>query len=147
MRPRGSMPWSIPFGAVGSVWCTPTSALRTCWYFLSHLVLKAFFHAPWHEAILQLTEQFWAAYRQMLTASLQNTRGIDAAVPTDLEPHAILNFAGCGWARLDGKSPVEYLTDPARREPARTFFRSVLEHPPEAWDDVLARCRTVLSAS
>jgi 5-methylthioribose kinase len=111
-------------------------------FFLSHLVLKAFYHAPRHEPLLALTERFWAAYRETLEAQLL---GRAEDMPDSLESHAVLNFAGCAWARLDGKSPVEYLTDAPRRDQARALCREVLERRPPRWDDVLARCRDVLS--
>ncbi len=119
-------------------------------FFLSHLMLKAFYHAPRHEPLLQLTERFWAAYRETLVGHVSNvpTAGRHVGnVPHDLERHAILNFAGCAWARLDGKSPVEYLTDPSRRDQVRSLCHDLLAQPPAVWDDVLAQCREVLGRS
>jgi hypothetical protein len=130
-------------------------------FFLTHLVLKAFYHAPRHESLLRLTEQFWTAYRETLeshvcpprppagaqvkpASSSQGPPADDRRALADLEHRAIQNFAGCAWARLDGKSPVEYLTDAARREQVRSLCRDVLLHRLSAWGQVLARCRHVL---
>jgi 5-methylthioribose kinase len=113
-------------------------------FFLSHLVLKAFYHAPQHEPLLQLTERFWAAYRETLSRLVLLPLGEPAdpnAALDELERHAVLNLAGCAWARLDGKSPVEYLTDPVRRDQARALCRDVLENPPATWPELLCRLR------
>jgi tRNA A-37 threonylcarbamoyl transferase component Bud32 len=105
-------------------------------FFLTHLVLKAFYHAPRHEPLLQLTARFWAGYRETLASP---------AGGEDLERHAVRNFAGCAWARLDGKSPVEYLTDPRRRDQVRTLCRGILADPPATWDETLDRCLRLLN--
>jgi hypothetical protein len=65
----------------------------------------------------------------------------------DLERHAILNFAGCAWARLDGKSPVEYLQDSARRDQVRDLCRDLLRDPPVTWSETLERCGRLLKRS
>jgi 5-methylthioribose kinase len=106
-------------------------------FFLSHLVLKAFEAAPGHEPYLDLTTQFWAAYRDRVQPS----------VPDDeycqLVKRAVQNFAGCAWARLDGTSKIDYLTDPRRREGARGLARGLLRAHGAGWDEVLMRVRTI----
>jgi len=115
-------------------------------FFLTHLVLKGFYHAPGHEPLFGLTDRFWSAYRETIAALIASGYQREEAVSViaDLERHAILNFAGCAWARLDGKSPVEYLTDGRRRDQVRRLCRGVLKDPPDRWIDVLGRCREVL---
>jgi aminoglycoside phosphotransferase (APT) family kinase protein len=102
-------------------------------FFLTHLVLKAIYHAPRHEPFLALTERFWAAYQAELSG----------VVPEDeycaLVTRGIQNLAGCAWARLDGKSPVEYLTDPRRCEQVRESCRRLLEAQPLDWNEFLSR--------
>lgn len=109
-------------------------------FFLSHLALKAFHHAPRHEPFLDLTDQFWQAYGSALAGTVSS----DAY--RSLIARAILNFAGCAWARLDGKSPVEYLDEPIRREQMRTLCRQILECEPTAWSDVLSLCRRAIES-
>ncbi len=104
-------------------------------FFLSHLMLKAAYHAPQCEPYLALTERFWEAYGGELAARIGDEEWVD------LQRRAVLNFAGCGWARLDGTSKVDYLTDPARREKFRGFCRSVIGNSPEHWQTVLASFR------
>jgi hypothetical protein len=59
----------------------------------------------------------------------------------------IRNFAGCAWARIDGKSQVEYLAGSPRREWVRTLCRQLLREPPAAWSEVLDRIRSMLTTS
>jgi hypothetical protein len=61
-----------------------------------------------------------------------------------LVARGIRNFAGCAWARIDGKSQVEYLVDSPRRESVRDLCRSLLRNPPDQWPDVLQHCRRML---
>jgi 5-methylthioribose kinase len=104
-------------------------------FFLSHLVLKACQKAPGDAPYLALTETFRQAYDEMLTNRIRP--GELAA----LWARGVQHFAGCAWARLDGKSPVEYLTDENRRETMRALCREVFAQQPQAWDAVIALAR------
>jgi 5-methylthioribose kinase len=110
-------------------------------FFLSHLVLKAVYHAPNFEPFLSLTERFWESYR----AGMIETLG--PAVYAALVARGIRNFAGCAWARIDGKSQVEYLVDLPRRDGVRDLCRGLLREPPDQWSAVLERCRRILSVT
>jgi 5-methylthioribose kinase len=103
-------------------------------FFLSHLVLKAALHAPRHEAFLKLTEAFRRAY----DAAMQPLIGSQQLA--SLWARGAQNFAGCAWARLDAKSPVEYLTQEHRREQLRAICRDIFEQQPRDWSQVVARC-------
>ena len=108
-------------------------------FFLSHLVLKAFFHAPRGEPFLGLTNAFWKSYR---TCMLQT---IDADEYADLAARGVQNFAGCAWARLDGKSKVEYLLESPHRDSIRQLCRTVLNESVTEWGDVMElSCRAML---
>ena len=108
-------------------------------FFLSHLVLKAVLFAPEGDRYLGLCDAFWASYRQ----------GLSVKVPPEamvaLECRAVMNFAGCALARLDGKSPVEYLTDEARRRVVRQLCREIFHEQPQSWADVTRRLRDHLA--
>jgi hypothetical protein len=54
----------------------------------------------------------------------------------------VQNFALCAWARLDAKSPVDYLSNSARRDLMRTLCRQLLDTQPPSWPEV-----TTLTAS
>ena len=96
-------------------------------FFLSHLVLKAVYHAPDHERYLALADVFWREYQTQLAANIGEPEW------RDLERRAALNFAGCAWARLDGTSKVEYLADLGRREMLRRLCRDLLARPAADW--------------
>jgi 5-methylthioribose kinase len=100
-------------------------------FFLSHLALKAFHHAPRHQPYLALTEQFWQAYGGTLQPA------IPPAEYAALIARAIQHFAACAWARLDGTSRIDYLADPARREQVRSLCRTVLDGNYGTWQAVL----------
>jgi tRNA A-37 threonylcarbamoyl transferase component Bud32 len=102
-------------------------------FFLAHLMLKATHFTPRHEAYVELTRQFWRGYRSELWPRIPSSES------AALEARGVLNFAGCCWARVDGKSQVEYLTDERRRDLVRQFCRGLLIDPPQHWSAVLER--------
>jgi 5-methylthioribose kinase len=109
-------------------------------FFVSHLTLKAFHYTPKWRKYFELVEAFWSIYR---TEMLQvcSDQEFDR-----LTARAILNSAGCALARLDGKSPVEYLTDSRIREKVRQFCRAVFFASPTSWQVVEALiCRAIES--
>ncbi|HEX3725509.1 MAG TPA: hypothetical protein VHV08_04675, partial [Pirellulales bacterium] len=104
-------------------------------FFSSHLVLKACLKAPRHAAYLELGETFWRMYCQAMEPI------IGPRELAELVERGIQHLAGCAWARLDGKSPVDYLTDEDRRDQIRSLCREIFETAPTAWSDVAALCR------
>jgi 5-methylthioribose kinase len=98
-------------------------------FFTSHLVLKAFYHAPGHEPFAQLLDMFWASYRPVLATVAE------ANELADLEQRAARNLAGCLLARLDGKSRVEYLTDNAKRAAVRALATDLLTARQTGWSE------------
>ncbi len=46
--------------------------------------------------------------------------------PRDLERRSVAHLAACALARIDGTSPVDYLTDPVVREAVRDFSGRLL---------------------
>jgi 5-methylthioribose kinase len=104
-------------------------------FFLSHLVLKAGQKIPRHADYLALSEVFQQAYDGTIGPK------ISARERDELWTRAIQHFAACAWARLDGKSPVEYLTDTGRRESIRSLCRSVFRQEPTDWPEVIELCR------
>lgn len=91
-------------------------------YMLNHLLLKLI-HVPGAAARLASSaSSFWNAYR--------------TAVPAQLCPDLVYVLAHVGLlmvARVDGKSPVEYLTVQGR-EAARTSGSRLLLDPPDTLD-------------
>jgi len=107
-------------------------------FFLSHLVLKAFCFAPHDKPYFELTKTFWAQYRAQMLST------ISVAEYDALMQRAIQNTAGCVLARLDGKSKVDYLKEPRRREQVRQLCRALFAESPTHWEDVLLQAQVIL---
>jgi 5-methylthioribose kinase len=98
-------------------------------FFLSHLLLKAFYHAPDSGPWFDLIDSFWSGYRAA-TEDLVSPDDFNA-----LLERGILNCAACALARLDGRSKIDYLHDHARRDAVRELCRSIFESQPAQWAD------------
>jgi aminoglycoside phosphotransferase (APT) family kinase protein len=89
-------------------------------FLLNHLFLKSLHHAPRRLGGEKLVDAFWRAYVKELSAE-------DAvAIENRLVPLLLMLLL----ARVDGKSPVEYLTAP-KQEFIRAFVGKHLPAPPE----------------
>ena len=104
-------------------------------FFLSHLLLKAVRDASQFDAFADLTRHFWQHYRAGLAGVEQHAEFSTAELFRRTQGH----LAGCLWARIDGKSPVDYLTAETTRQQVRDFARSRLESPATNWEETLAR--------
>lgn len=93
-------------------------------FFLTHLVAKAVHARAACRHYLALAGLFWRTYR----AELAKVAAADELA--DLKRRMMLNLAGCLLARVDGKSPLEYLDD-AERKVVRQLGREWLASPPE----------------
>jgi hypothetical protein len=94
-------------------------------FLLNHLLLKAFHRPEWSADFAGLAHTFWRAYRQGLPPECHWIE------------NATLNHLGCLLlARIDGKSPAEYITGSALRERVRTFARNLIVQPPALVADV-----------
>jgi 5-methylthioribose kinase len=100
-------------------------------FFLTHLVLKSIRAAPAGERYLSLANSFWNAYREALVPQ------VGGPEMADLEQRAMLNLAGCLLARIDGKSPVDYL-NPQQQAVVRGLASGWLVQPPAGWNDAHA---------
>ena len=104
----------------------PTMDLGLC---LCHFLLKALHCSGRRQDYFDLTRAFW--------------RGYSAAVSfrpiAELERRGIAHGGACLLARVDGTSPVDYLTEPARVVVRRLGTRILLDQP-AAWEEVLAMC-------
>jgi 5-methylthioribose kinase len=108
-------------------------------FFLSHLILKTISmerRFPGSKPrYLELTHRFWNAYLDRMERSSWRMAG--------LVPRAIEHAAACVLARVDGKSPVEYL-DPAEQELARRLAIEALRARPETWEQMLGLLESLL---
>ncbi len=106
-------------------------------FFLSHLMLKA--ARAWERGqsrdhtprLLEAAAAFWRAYQ----------RGTE--VDDDFSPRVARHTAACMLARVDGKSPVEYL-EARGKQAVRSFALKELKGAPTGWDEMSGRLARVL---
>lgn len=87
---------------------------------LTHLLSKAHHVVAKRSAFVRAAATHWHSYRLALGA---------VAWGDELEPRAACHLLGCLLARIDGRSPLEYLTDD-ERERQRAAVLSLLDTPP-----------------
>ena len=114
-------------------WGDPAFDLAFC---LNHLLLKCLW-TPWARG------GFVACFGALAAAYLA---GVDWEPPEVLEARAARLLPGLFLARVDGKSPVEYLTEEADKDRVRRTARALLAAPVErlaavreAWGEELER--------
>jgi 5-methylthioribose kinase len=95
-------------------------------FFLSHLVLKSI-HLPQRLGEFQvLMSAFQRGYLAEAGPAAQ-----EVMIP------GMQHLGACLLARIDGTSPVPYLSDEAARQRARRIGRSLLRQPPRTWSEML----------
>lgn len=95
-------------------------------FFLTHLVLKSIWSGVRKNEYLALANEFWRVYR----ATMEST--VDAMDMASIKERMIGNLAGCMLARVDGKSPVDYLSE-GQRASVRELARGWILEPPASW--------------
>lgn len=103
---------------------------------LNHLLLKCL----WNPAA---RESFHACFEAMTGAYLEQVDWEPAAIT---EQRAASLLPGLFLARVDGKSPVEYIQSEADRNHVRRCARALLVAPPSRLADVLAAWKRELNA-
>jgi len=112
-------------------------------FFLSHLLLKTVrFSERFHEYAF-LTYRFWDSYRAMRKQAAKAGQVAPEMKRAALFARTLKHLGACLWARLDGKSPVDYLTDEKKRTAVRNLSRQLLCEPIllTEWEQVLAALR------
>jgi len=115
-------------------WGDPAFDLAFC---LNHLLLKCL----WNPAA---ADRFAAAFATLAEAYLAT---VDWEPRDAIERRAAALLPGLLLARVDGKSPVEYITDDAGRETVRQAGRRLLCRPVERLDAVAATWKQVLRST
>jgi len=88
-------------------------------FLLNHLALKSFFLPQHRTALAGAAASFWLALRD------------DLPEPAPwFEAATVAHLGALMLARIDGKSPVEYLRDAALRARVRDFARNLMLAPP-----------------
>jgi aminoglycoside phosphotransferase (APT) family kinase protein len=103
-------------------------------FLLNHLLLKSLYHAPAASARDELVDAFWRAYRQQYSQA------------GEMEQRLIPLLLMLLLARVDGKSPVEYLTE-GKREFIRAFVYRHLPSPPQSLAEMRAAWITAIVAT
>jgi len=103
---------------------------------LNHLLLKCLWRPQWRARYL-------AAFDALAAAYLAAVAWEPAAA---IEARAARLLPGLFLARVDGKSPVEYVTADVERERVRRVAKPLLKHPPERLEQVRAAWEKELAA-
>lgn len=96
-------------------------------FFLTHLLLKSVWAGRRGSEYRQIADLFWRTYRSTMLNS------VAADEITELEGRMMWNLAACMLARVDGKSPVDYLSQ-VQQEAVRGLARNWLFQRPPDWD-------------
>lgn len=102
---------------------------------LNHMLLKCLWNPP-------ATENYLACFQAIAGAYVD---GVDWEAPRGLEMRAAALLPALFLARVDGKSPVEYITDETDRDRVRRVARALLEATPARLDAIRDAWRVELA--
>ncbi len=100
-------------------------------FLLNHLMLKSFHQPRYSELYFQAARAFW----QALDCSLRG------AATVNFEGMTVRHLGGQMLARMDGKSPVEYIRDEDIKSRVRRTAKHLLSRPPESLEEALEAVR------
>lgn len=109
-------------------------------FFFSHLWLKAVALTDVRSHMIAGIQRAWQAYQ----SRLPSTRIIELKA---LSRRAVRHFAACLLSRIDGKSPVDYLTEAAHQEFVRQLSLRWLNSPPADFNAAFQEFSRELSPS
>ncbi len=99
-------------------------------FLLTHLLLKGLHHAPRHIGLEEMTRGFWRRYLEAAG---------DFIDPVALESRTARLLPMLLLARIDGKSPVEYLTRPGQAAFVRRFAQPAIQAFSSSLADLVQR--------
>lgn len=105
-------------------WGDPTFDIG---FALTHVLSKAHHVAAQRARFAEAASVFWRTYAD----EIDDHFGV-------IEPRAARQTLGCLLARVDGRSPLEYLTEPERERQRRAVL-SLMRAPPGTIDGLIAR--------
>ncbi len=103
---------------------------------LTHLLSKALHLSQQREALLGAAGVFWETWRQSAG---------EVAAATGISSRAARHTLGCLLARVDGRSPLEYL-EPAERDQQRAVVLRLIERPPDDVGELVRQFGEALKA-
>jgi len=116
-------------------------------FFLSHLLLKAVYFQQQGDDCIRLAEYFWEQYLSndspLPTADISHTHKMEKQ---ELGRRTIRHLAACLLARVDGKSTVDYLTNPLMQDQVRSFALSLILDPPSTIHKANSRLTEMLNS-
>jgi 5-methylthioribose kinase len=95
-------------------------------FMLNHLLLKSFFRPEFRQQYCVAARRFWntlETYTRPLAGDW-------------FEPATLQHLGGLLLARIDGKSPAEYITDPDLKQRIRAYARTLITNSPAAVAEV-----------
>jgi aminoglycoside phosphotransferase (APT) family kinase protein len=104
-------------------WGDPAFDLAFC---LNHLLLKCLWKPHARHGFLRCFVALAVAY----------LAGVTWEAPDALERRAAALLPGLLLARIDGKSPVEYITEETQKDQVRFVARALLDDPPERLSEI-----------
>lgn len=104
-------------------------------FLFNHFLLKAMLHRGRHKPFVQLVPSAWESYRECF----------DALAP-DIEKRTVRLLVLLMLARIDGKSPVEYITDEAERRMIRSFVYTSLSQKISTLNAICTLCEQCLDS-
>ena len=108
-------------------------------FMLNHLMLKSVHNAGIREMYFHAARSFWQGYRERA--------GLDVQTAAQRERDTIKQTGCLMLARIDGKSPAEYIVDPAIKESVRSIAKDILLGEYAKLDDMMALVDGRLSRS
>ena len=106
-------------------------------FLVNHLLLKSLFHAPAHGEFHAAVQAFLVKY--------QEERALQAAQKAELDGRIARLLLMLMLARIDGKSPVEYLND-SKRDLVRNFVHSELPSLRSGLQEVITKWFSTLDS-
>ena len=97
-------------------------------FLLNHLFLKAFHQPRFSRLYLSAAREFW---KELL-------RGSEKAALGDFENMTVRHLGALMLARIDGKSPVEYIRDEMTKARVRRFAKRLVLEGPRSFEEALA---------
>jgi 5-methylthioribose kinase len=97
-------------------------------FLLNHLFLKAFHQPRFGPLYFSAAREFW---RELL-------KGSEKAELGDFEKMTLRHLGALMLARIDGKSPVEYIRDEMTKDKVRRFAKRLLVEGPRSLEETLA---------
>lgn len=96
-------------------------------FLLNHLVLKAFYQPHLAQLYMDAAREFWKTLLE----------GLGSARTRDFEVMTLRHLGGLMLARIDGKSPVEYIRDEETKERVRRAAKRIIRQKPSRLEEAV----------